>query len=209
MSGRSSNQFLDDFKFGRQHSKQVFATPDQVKIEKYSINQKNVSFKLSHNGITVEYLAPKKPQKPFLKHDWKQLNKEIKELHWKTYREDLKGYKKLLQPNTIELPSNLPESVKANFFAVGNPYANVLAFSLYDIREDILESLKSHPHLVGEDGKVSIEVLGSDGCDGAAGNGFMSKASDRDIPDHALAYDFGITQITARSTNGKKTIKLG
>ena len=72
---------MDDFKFGYQHSKQVFATPDHVKVAKYSINRKNVLFKLSHNGITVEYLAPKKSQKPFLKHNWKQLNKEIKELH--------------------------------------------------------------------------------------------------------------------------------
>ena len=202
VSGRSSNQSLDDYKFGKQHKKQVLAPPDLVDIEKFTINQKNVSFVLRHKEDKIEYRAPTRPQKPYLQSNWKQLNREIKSLHWKKYKDDLKRYKEILRPSRIEPPSSLPESLKANFFAVGNPYANILAFSIYDIREDLLDSLGEHQCLVGDDGMVLVEVLGSDGCDGAAGYGMMSKASDRDIPDHALAYDFGITQIIAKNTKG-------
>ena len=43
-----------------------------------------------------------------------------------------------------------------------------------------------------------MDILGSNGCDGAAGYHMMSKPTERDIPDHALAYDFGITQISTK-----------
>ena len=47
ISRRSFNQLRDEFKFGRQHDKQVLADPEKVELEKYRISQKNVSFKLT------------------------------------------------------------------------------------------------------------------------------------------------------------------
>ena len=60
VSGRSSNQLQDDFKFGKQKKKQTYATPDQIELEKFQITQKNVAFKLSHGDEIFEYKPPSK-----------------------------------------------------------------------------------------------------------------------------------------------------
>ena len=206
VAGRSTNQMKDDFKFGKQKKKQIYATPDQVDLEKFRINQKNVSFKLTHGEDTVHYTAPVKPTKPHTTPGWSGVTPSDKKILWKNYKNEVKTYKNLLRPNKIAPPSDLPESLRPNFHAVGNPYANILAFSLHDIRADILESLKSHPEILAKDGVLTVDVLGSDGCDGAAGYGMMSKASERDVPDHALAYDFGITEVSAFTADSKKVV---
>ena len=205
VSGRSANQFKDDWKFGKEHNKQIFANPGQVDLEKFRINQKNVSFKLTHGETTFDYIAPQLPSKPYILPGWKDLPPPDKKEHWKSYKKDLKTYKNLLRPSKIAPPSDLSESLRPNFYAVGNPYANILAFSLYDIRKDLLESLKRNPDLVN-DGVLTVDVIGSDGCDGAAGYGMMSKPTERDIPDHALAYDFGITEVSVTLANFTKVV---
>lgn len=141
-SQRSVNQYKDDWKFGKQKKRQVLASPDKVEIEKFRITQKNVSFKLtSGEGEVFEYTAPTVPPKPFHQLGWKELSFKDKRACWKTHRQDMKEYKKLLRPDHINPPSDLPECVQPSFIAVGNPYPNILAFSLYDIREDIFEKL--------------------------------------------------------------------
>ena len=206
ISGRSINQYKDDYKFGRQNKKQTLARPDQVDLEKHRINQKNVSFKLTHSENTFEYIAPSKPVWPTSTPGWSGKDPEDKKTQWKIYKTELKTYKNLLRPNQINPPSDLPESLRPDFHAVGNPYANIVAFSLHDIRGDLVESLQSHPEVEVKDGVLTVDVIGSDGCDGAAGYGMMSKASDRDIPDHSLAYDFGITEISSRTADSKKVV---
>ena len=93
---------------------------------------------------------------------------EQKQEEWKIYRENLKIYKSLLKPNVIMPSSDLPENLRPNFFATGNPYTNVLAFCIHDIRHKIQMSLEGKEHLV-ENGFIVVDILGSDGCDGAAG----------------------------------------
>ena len=51
-----------------------------------------------------------------------------------------------------------------------------------------------------------MDILGSDGCDGAAGYGLMSKPTDRAVPDHSLAYDFGITEVSVTLPGSEKVI---
>jgi hypothetical protein len=55
------------------------------------------------------------------------------------------------------------------------------------------------------DGVLLADVLGSDGCDGAALYHLMSKPSEREIPDQALAYDFGITEVSTE-VDGEKVV---
>ena len=117
----------------------------------------------------------------------------------------MKEYKNQLRPDRIKPTSLLPESIRPSYIAVGNPYPNVLAFSLYDIREDILKKLSKHPEVELQDGVLIVAVLGSDGCDGAAGYHMMSKPTEREIPDHALAYDFGITEVSTK-VDGEKVV---
>ena len=50
-----------------------------------------------------------------------------------------------------------------------------------------------------------VDVLGSDGCNSAAGYHLMSKPSEREIPDHALAYDSGITEVSMQ-VDGVKVV---
>ena len=206
VSRRSNNQFKDDFKFGRQHKKQVLATPEKVDLERFRISQKNVSFKLiSHEGDSYQYCAPTLPAKPNVQQGWKELHVEERKQQWNLYRNSLKEYKNQLRPDRIRPPSCLPESIRPDFIAVGNSYPNILAFSLYDIREDILENLSDHPEVELEDGVLKVAILGSDGCDGAAGYHLMSKPTEREIPDHALAYDFGITEVSTQ-LKGEKLV---
>ena len=206
VSDTSTNQFKDDYKFCRQNKKQIFASPGEVDLEKFRINQKNVSFKLTHGEDTLQYTAPIKPSKPPSTPGWSVIDSANKKILWKSYKTDLKTYKNLLRPTQILPPSELPESLRPDFYAVGNPYANILAFSLYDIRAELLQSIKSHPEIEVKDGVLVVDVIGSDGCDGAAGYGMMSKASERNIPDHSLAYDFGITEVSATTADRNKIV---
>ena len=91
------------------------------------------------------------PPKPNLQPGWKDLPSDDKDEQKKLYRKELKEYKNSLRSNRIRPPSSLPESIIPCYKAIGNPYLNILAFSLYDIREDILESLIEHPEVILED----------------------------------------------------------
>ena len=204
VSNRSYNQYRDDYKFGKQTKKQVLASPEKVDIEKHRISQKNVSFKLvSGEGEFFEYKAPVLPTKPTRQPNYRDLTKEARNTLWNQFRTNLKNYKRELRPNQIKTPTTIPESIRPSFIAVGNPYPNILAFSLNDIKEEIIEVVGKHPDLLSPAGVLHVDILGSDGCDGAAGYHMMSKPSDREIPDHALAYDFGITEVSASLENEK------
>ena len=205
-SRRSWNQYKDEYKYGKQHKKQVLAAPSLVDIERFRVCQKNVPFRLTaSDGEVFEYTPPQLPTKPNTQPGWKELSREVKHEQERLYRNELKQYKNKLRPDRIRPSSSLPESIRPNFIAVGNPYPNILAFSLFDIRDDILESLDEHPEVELEEGILRVDILGSDGCDGAAGYHMMSKPTERDIPDHALAYDFGVTEVSAK-VKGKKIV---
>ena len=155
------NQYRDDYRFGKQHRKQILASPGNVDLERFRISQKNVSFKLiSAEEEAYEYIAPQAPAKPFCNPDWKALSKSEKSNCYSAYNIELKEYKNLLRPNIIESSSDIPESVSPNFIAVGNPYPNILAFSLYDIRDEILENLKEHPEIDVSEGILKNHILG-------------------------------------------------
>ena len=66
-----------------------------------------------------------------------------------------------------------------------------------------MESISEHPEVELQDGILMVDILGSDGCDGAAGYHMMSKPTEREIPDHALAYDFGITEVSTNVADKK------
>ena len=72
VSGRSSNQLQDDFKFGKQKKQQTYATPDQIELEKFQI----IAFKLSHGDEIFEYKPPSKPKKPIFTPGWSRLSSE-------------------------------------------------------------------------------------------------------------------------------------
>ena len=114
---------------------------------------------------------------------WRDIPPEEERQHWKAYTMQLKEYKDKLRPDRIRPPSSLPESIRPCYIAVGNPYPNVLAFSLHDIREDIPESLHEHPEVELEECALKVNILVSDGYDGPAGYSKMSKPTERDIPD--------------------------
>ena len=59
-----------------------------------------------------------------------------------------------------------------------------------------MESLYEHPL----EGVLKVKVLGSDGCDGAAGYSMMSKPTESD---HSLAYGIGITEVSTKVQNEK------
>jgi len=60
------NQYRDDYRFGKQHRKQILASPGNVDLERFRISQKNVSCKLiSAEEEAYEYIAPQAPAKPF------------------------------------------------------------------------------------------------------------------------------------------------
>ena len=147
---------------------------------------------MTHAGIIFEYSAPTIPRKPNVQPGWREVPTEEKREQWKLYRKQLQEYKNKLRPDKIRPPISLPESIRPCFIAVGNPCPNVLAFSLYDIREDILESLSEHPEVKPEDGVLKVDILGSDGCDVAAGYHMMSKLTEREIPDRVLAFTLGL-----------------
>ena len=75
---------------------------------------------------------------------------------------------------------------------MGNPYPNILAFSLYDHAEKLEENLKD---LNVNFGDVEVTVECSDGCDGMGQYELSSKATDRALPDHGLSYDMQLMKV--------------
>ena len=76
---------------------------------------------------------------------------------------------------------------------MGNPYPNILAFSLHDHAEKLEENLKD---LNVSFGDVEVTVECSDGCDGMGQYELSSKATDRALPDHGLSYDMQLMKVS-------------
>ena len=76
---------------------------------------------------------------------------------------------------------------------MGNPYPNVLAFSLKDHSEKLEENLENLG--VGH-GEVDVRVECSDGCDGMSQYELSSKATSRGLPDHGLSYDMQLMKVS-------------
>ena len=154
----------------------------------------NVSFVMkSRDGrFTQEYEAPLRPRKPNST-EWS--NRQEKEELKRQYAKDMSAWKEKLRPipgsQSLGVPL-VPEGVLPNLISSSYPYPNLLAHSVYDMKDIIIDNLDKHKV---PDGVIKIHTHASDGCDGFGDWDLVTEKTNVDLPDHGLSYDCKILKV--------------
>ena len=177
MSGMSWNKSREEFTYMTQQGLPVLAGPGETDLYRWSISPMNTNFSMeSHDGLfKVEYKAPEKPVKP-TRDDW--TNRDERSEAKKLYAKNLSAWKNKLRPisgaDSLGAP-RAPEVVKPNIVSASYPYPNIIASSIYDSREILINALETKNV---EHGTVKVRTHASDECYGFGSWDLISSKTD-------------------------------